>query len=328
VKRDRYQAASRLVDLLEHVDAGKPLRLPDICERFQVDEACARSYRDWIAARRDLVEEREAGFKVWRKRPAGEDASPAALARAAALSFAVDALTELDGTAHLDELRAMADQARLSLPEGVRHKLARVTRTFRARHAGRSLNPDRRAWVAALIQAIQDRRVCGLDYEKQDGVRQHYTVEPWGMLLNNGRLLLVAGKRRSRQPTRRRIFDIDGILGLEVRGERFVEPADHQVAYDDVFRDSIGIYCDWPTPARDVVLRVGGGHAVALRHRAVHVSQQHQDLADGRIEVRLRVVLCPDLVSFVLAMMPHVEVVEPQDLRDQVAQHLAGVATR
>lgn len=326
MKKDRYQAASRLVELLEHVDAGMPLRINDIRERFQVDEACARSYRDWIAARRDLVEEREAGFKVWRKRPAG-DAAPSALARAAALSFAVDALAELDGTAHLDELRAMANHARLSLPEGARSKLARVTRTFRARHAGRSLNPDRRNWVAALIQAIQDRRLCGLDYEKQDGARQHYTVEPWGMLLNNGRLLLVAGKRHLRQPTRRRIFDIDGILALEVRAERFVEPADHQVAYDDVFRDSIGIYCDWPTPARDVVLRVGDRHAVALRHRAIHVSQQHQDLGDGRIEVRLRVVLCPDLVSFVLAMLPHVEVVEPQDLREQVARNFSGVTT-
>lgn len=42
-----YETATRLVQLLEHVDAGHPLRLAEIRARFGVDDACARRYRWW-----------------------------------------------------------------------------------------------------------------------------------------------------------------------------------------------------------------------------------------------------------------------------------------
>lgn len=39
-----YQTATHLMQLLEHVDAGHPLRPAEIRGRFEVDDACAGRY--------------------------------------------------------------------------------------------------------------------------------------------------------------------------------------------------------------------------------------------------------------------------------------------
>lgn len=314
---DDYETATRLMQLLEHVDAGHPLRLAEIRKRFNIDDACARRYRQWVGQHRELVEEREGRRKVWRLSP-DEEASPNGLARAAALAFAVDALADLKGTDHHAELDALAQEARLSIPDGRRPKLSRLTRTFQARNPWSSLNHKRPEWLRLLMTAIQDRRPCRMEYERRNGEVRDYIIEPWGMVLHGGRLLLVAGKRESGARPQRRLFDVDGIQELTTLKGRFPEPPDREVAYHKAFEHSIGIYCDWPDPPVDVHLRVRGRHAVVLRQRRVHPSQHQEMGEDGWLDVRLRVVLSPDLTSFVLGMLPDVQVVAPVELKSSV----------
>ena len=311
---DDYEAADRLLALLEDVDAGRPLRLADIRQRFGVDDACARRYRKWIARHRELVEERDGREKVWRKLP-DEDPSPTAIARAAALAFAVEALSELRDTDHHDALENLSHEARLSIPDGQRSKLDRVTRTFQARNPSSSLNPRRAEWLRRLMTSIQDRHPCRMAYERRDGDVREYTVEPWGMVLYDGRLMLVAGKREPGARPKRRLFGIDGIRKLVVLDGRFTEPPERAVNFHEAFEHSIGIFWDWHDPPAEVHLRVRGRHAVALRQRRVHPSQQQQVGEGGWLDVWLTVALSPEVNSFVLRMLPDVQVVRPEALR-------------
>ena len=59
---------------------------------------------------------------------------------------------------------------------------------------------------------------------------------------------------------------------------------------------------------------VHGRHAIALRQRAVHPSQQVSEGEDGVLNVRLRLVICPEFIGFVLGMLPDIEVIAPQVL--------------
>lgn len=314
---DQYEAADRLLALLDDVDRGRPLRLRDICDRFGVDPACAADYRDWIARRRELVEEREGRVKVWRLKPPVE-ADPRATARAAALAFAVDALAELEGTDHHAELEALAHQARLSVPEGGRARLDRLTRSLEVRRGERSLNPNRVSLLQSLMKAVEQRRPCRMVYEKPTK-NEDYDIHPWGFVLNRGRLLLVAGKLSKSGRPERRFFNVDAIRGLtESAHARFEEPPARQTDWDAAFRDTIGIFTDWPDPPEDVHLRVRGRHPTALRQRAVHSSQQVVPSQDGWCDVHLRVVLCPDLIAWILAMLPDVVVVQPPALRERI----------
>ena len=75
-----YKVADQLMKLLEHVDAGHPLRIREIRRLFKVGIATARRYREFVGRHRTLVEEREGrGGKVWRKAP-DSDAPPVSLA--------------------------------------------------------------------------------------------------------------------------------------------------------------------------------------------------------------------------------------------------------
>lgn len=325
---DEYVVATRLLELLEEVDAGRAIRLDEIGARFGVEPACASRYRQWVAAHRELVEEREGRRKVWRKKPA-EDESPRALARAAALGFAVRALADLEGTDHLDELEALADEHRLALAEGPRVKLERLGRAFQVRASRRSLLHQRPDHVRLLLRAIEERIPCALVYQRRDGTEHDYVVEPWAMLSYQGRLLLVAGKRDGhRERTQRRMFDVDGIRrAVRVEGaSRFPMPSMRQMDFGTAFRDSFGLYWSAGEP-RDVHLRVRGPHAVELRQATVHPSQQLVEAADGWWDLRLRVALCPDLVSFVLGMLPHVQVCGPTELRATLDEAVQGYRT-
>ena len=326
-----YDTASRLLALVDHVDAGRPLRLKDIQDRFGVNAACAGNYRDWVARHRDLVEdERDGRTKVWFRR-ADTEGSPEALARAAVLAFAVRALAELEGTPHCESLVALADEARLALPDGARPRLVRMTRNFQVRAAHRSRNRDRVKHLATAIRAVEERRVCSLRYEKRSGDQERYTVEPWGLLMYRDRLLLVAGKRvEGERAPLRRFFDLDGVLDLQIDPlePRFQEPADRHTDYDAIFGDYIGIYCDTGEPVEDVVLHVRGRHAVALRQRQAHHSQQLRQLDGEWTEVRFRVVACEDFKAFVLSMLPNVRVVEPGSLTTWLYEVIAASQRR
>lgn len=315
-----HQLASRLLDLVDLVDRGGALRIADICASYSVNRACAAGYVAWVRQRRELVEEREGRTKVWRKRPA-EEGAPDALNRAAALAFAERALSELDGSAHYAALHAMAHEARLAVPEGGRARLDRLTRNFQVRRADRSIQPNRATLLAALMRAIDERRRCSMTYQKGNGQVKTYDIEPWGLVLHEGRLLFVAGKAPERGgPTQRRTFSLDGVQHLQIiEHGRFPEPAPHQTEWAEIFRDSFSIYCDWQDPPADVHIQVRGRWRTALQQRNLHPSQQVAATDPEWVDVRLRVVLCPDLLSWILSMLPDVRVVAPEKLRRQVS---------
>jgi len=146
---NQYPVASRLLTLIDRVDRGRPLRLAEIMAEFGVDRTSAHNYRKFVARHRDLVEEWEGKTKVWRKA-----ASPdTRVSQAAALAFAVHALAELDGSDHLEELQALADQARVALGDVERIQLDRLTRNFRVQHQSRTRNPNRGKHIRKLMEA-------------------------------------------------------------------------------------------------------------------------------------------------------------------------------
>lgn len=324
--RGGYEVASHLLALIEHVDAGRPLRLAEIEERFGVKAPCASRYREWVAKHRPLVEHRdEDGRKVWRLQPR-QDVAPNVIAKAAALSFAVEALSELKGTPHHDALEDMAHQARLSLPEVARARLDRLTRNFQVRGLDRPLKLARVSLLRDLMTAIDERIPCAMRYQKTTGEIADYEIDPWGLVLHRGRLLFIAGKSPAKGVRKeRRTFHVDGVLQLRLwRDEHFEDPPSSITDWDSAFEDSFGIYIDMDRAAEQVHLRVRGRNVVALQQRSVHPTQQLLDGADGWSDLYLRVVVCPELVGWVLALFPYVQVLAPPRLVKEVGDAVEG----
>ena len=252
-----YSTASALLSLIERVDSGQALRLAEIRAEFSVKDDCARSYIAWVQKHRQLVETREGRNKVWRRNP-HEDTRPNVIYEAAALSFAVDALAELSGSPHYDALVDMAEQRRLSLPATDQTRLDRVTRNFQVRWSDQPRNRAREAILRDLLHAIHERHPCQLRYQPYGRPEKPYSVQPWGLVLHNGRLLLSGGKEpKAGLRLERRFFTVDGILELTVHSdETFDAPSPRHTDWGAIFKDSFGIFCDWKGGPQDVKLMV------------------------------------------------------------------------
>lgn len=310
----------QLLELVDRLDAGRPLGVRDIREHCDIKEPAARRYLKMLQDVRPLESYREGRHKVWRLRR--EPASGGApLQRAAALRFATAALVELEGTPHHQSLIDLAQTARADLDDVGRSKLDRLVLGFRPLNTGRPLNPDRARWLVLLLGAIENRKACRMRYRRLgDGEERSYMVHPWGLVLHRGRLSLIAGKRSGGRPDERRrperrTFSVDAILECqEEPGPRFVEP--EPLDYESIYKDAYGIFTDLERPVEEIHLQVRGPWSRLFRQRAIHPSQHLVEADGGWWDLRLRLVCCQEFQAFVLSLLPNVRVLEPQSLRE------------
>ncbi len=320
------RVAKRLLELVDHVDGGKSLSIDDVRARFDIGYARAREYVGVLGDLRPLQSEWRGRAKVWYRSPIGGPA-PKHIQRVASLEFAVRALSYLEGTDHHGQLRDLAEIERNTIIAADQLRLQRLSRSFRPVRHERPVDPDKmRRWVALILDAIERRQTCAMRYETLRGETGWYEINPWGLLLYRGRLLFAAGKKipALRRPERR-FFHFEGILSLEAdEGPPFPEPRPEDLDFDEVLRDSFGIYCLEDEPTRQVHLRLRGRHAVALRQRKVHHSQHLERHGDEWWDLRLSIKICPEFEAFVLGMIPDVVIVEPSDLRVDLEARVRG----
>ena len=313
----------RLRALLVHLDKGLSLKASDIIEDYSVGRATASRDLDYLKAHRPLIYSYKGHERAWKLDDAHqpEDAN---LDRAIALAFATVALEEFEGTRYHAELSNMAEAARNALGDVPRMRLDRLSRNFRSLRPDRPRNPGRQKALDELLEGMARRLLCQMTYEKMDGTVEEYEIEPWGLILHRGRLRFLAGKREtgSTRPIRR-IFNFEGVKEVQPLEQRFPEPPPTALDYSLIFRDSIGIYALDMEPV-DVHLRVRGWIAVRLQQRSIHDSQQMSARDDGWHDLKLRLVVCPELVSTILAWIPNVQVVAPTSLRDQIVENVRG----
>lgn len=317
-RTDHYRVATHLHLLVSDIDAGKAISDRGIAARFQVKPACARRYRLWVQGQRPLARLRTERGLEWRRAAEARSDGMAPL-RASALGLATEALADLEGTHHFAVLRDMADEARVALTEEEDARLLRLTRGFQVRRSEHPRHPGRAHFLEELIRAIDEQVVCDLEHQKGTGDVQPYRIEPWGFLHHKGRLLLVAGKIIEGAKNReRRFFNVDGIRRLTVTRERAAPAPARATDYGRFLRHSFGIWHLPKEPVSKVHLIVRGSIAALLEQRAMHQSQHEERRYDGSLSVYFEVVICPEFRAWVRSLIPDVEIVEPDSLRDEL----------
>lgn len=321
----RFQAARRVLEMKAMVESGLALSISEISSRFGVQKASARKYLDFAKGQWDLQSYKRGREQLWVS--PGTQWTQDDLDKAAALDFAVNALSDLEGTRYHRVLREAAEVARHRLL-GDTTALERVASSFVAVRPERSGNPNYAAYIETLLDAIRERKAVEFRYCRLDGCAGRYEVEPWAVTFHRGRAALVGGKRNvpeARWPPRR-TFAIDRITELAtLAGPRFVSPSARRFRATTFLRHSFGIYSYKRKRPIEVVLHVRGEAAVLLRDRHVHESQTTLDLEADVLEVRLTVCECPELRSWLLSMVPDVRVVRPvrlaREIRDTCRQY-------
>jgi len=169
--------------------------------------------------------------------------------------------------------------------------------------------------IAALIDAILHQRQARIAYYSFNSRRtKSYGIDPYRLVYYRGGLYLYA---RAHEYDEVRTFAVERVQQVEVQEIGFEIPADFSPS--DYARSAFGIIGGKPQTIELVFAAETAGY---VRERNWHESQTLAEEPDGSVRLTLEVAPSFDLKSWIKGFLPHVRVVRPASLRDEIAHEL------
>lgn len=179
-----------------------------------------------------------------------------------------------------------------------------------------------------IIEAMQKNVELQIDYQRYESEQEEYNlqefhVQPYALKVFNRRWYLLGNIKEKHDL---RTIALDRILDLKIFSTSFELPEDFDAR--KYFANVVGIFVNNDLPVTKVMIRAYGTQAEYLRSTPLHKSQ-----AEGRSKYRefaeftYRLCITPELVSQLLAMGDKVEVLEPEELREEMKEELIKCLT-
>lgn len=208
-----------------------------------------------------------------------------------------------------------------------KQQFADMSRKFVVFGGREELLEDKGEILDEVLDAILKERHLRIEYENFRGDARVRTIEPYSLVVYDGHLYVVARDTADGEQ-RVRTFRFARIRTADVLKQGFPYPAPNEYDPDVLRRDSMGIWLATDAPLT-VRVRLSQDWAVYARHHRWHESQRVvREHEDGSLELELRVRLCPELEKWVLGFGEGAEVLEPEELRQTIAERLRAAAAR
>lgn len=194
-------------------------------------------------------------------------------------------------------------RARVEAPSPVAFRLSEIRLDARGERA-----------FALLSSAERNSRAVRFTYEDKEGKRSARTVDPYGFIVNAGRVYCVAYDHTRRSM---RTFAVDSVSRPSVLTQTFVRPENFNV--EDFAAASISgvLHADRTTEVRVRFAPRVAKAAVAARVVAEREVVQRDD---GSVEIAYRVADVDELVRWVLGWGAQAEIVAPDRARESIAE--------
>ena len=182
------------------------------------------------------------------------------------------------------------------------------------------------AFLDDIIEAMQQNVELHIDYQRYEGEQgeehlQTFHIQPYALKVYNRRWYLLGYLK---EQGALRTIALDRILYLKVLTTSFTLPADFDAR--KFFADVVGIFVNKDLPIQKVKIRAYGIQADYLRSTPLHKSQSEIRSKHGEFaEFTYRLCVTPELVSQLLAMGDKVEVLEPEELREEMKKRINGM---
>jgi len=176
---------------------------------------------------------------------------------------------------------------------------------------------------ATVARAWAEGRVLEIEYSPSSGAPRTtrirpYLLEPYGA----GRSIYLIGWDEPAGAMR--TYKVERIGQATITADRYEIPEEFNP--DQWLANSWGIWSSDTTPPQEIVLRFSADVATRVRETVWHRSQELSDLADGGVELRVRVAGLVEIRPWILSWGSSVEVVSPPELRREVAERVRGAA--
>lgn len=172
--------------------------------------------------------------------------------------------------------------------------------------------------VMEAMTECRELRISHLKYtsEKPDT----YTIWPYAVKEFAKRWYIVA---HCLERGGMRVYGLDRVIGIMETGKSFRMPKNFDV--DELFSTAFGIYIP-DSQGRTITFRASATEARYLKDLPLHKSQQ--EISRDRDSVTFSIFVCPNrnLIMEFCKLGGRVEVLSPQDVRDEVAGELRAAA--
>lgn len=223
-----------------------------------------------------------------------------------AIGSSIDEVTEkLVGTAGRNA------KARVETPSPVAFRLSEIRLDERGERA-----------FALLSSAERASRSVKFSYLDKDGNRSARTIDPYGFVINAGRVYCV-GYDHGRKD--KRTFAIDNVSDPVVLAKNFVKPSGFSI--ERYAGGSIsGVLHSGES--REVRVRFAARVAKAAIAARVVDERQVDRLDDGSVEIAYRVADVDELVRWILGWGAQAEIIAPPAARARIASLAAEIANK
>lgn len=171
------------------------------------------------------------------------------------------------------------------------------------------------AFLAPIKEAMLQSVELRIDYlQYQRGDIQTFHFQPYALKVYNHRWYLLGYLKEQKDV---RTIALDRIHTLDKLTTTFSLPSKFDA--HKYFANVVGIYVDKNLPVEEIKIRAYGTLADYLRSTPLHNSQREGCSKHGEFaEFTYRLCVTPELISQLLAMGEKVEVLEPQELREEM----------
>lgn len=346
--RNTFAATRRSHAILKRLRRGEGITIREVSDNFDIQYPQARADLKLLEELYDLETYRDGRVKVWEMPGAGDQKRHIGIA--AALELGGIALDVFRNTPYGERIEELIEKWRRTVRPEARENLERLTRGLVLRRHWSPVDEDRMLGVLEeFLDAIGLKRGVEMTYERSDGEIRDYVVIPRRLIWYQDRLWLQAVHEGEQK-----LFDVAGVIEtdrwmreqivdhlVDARGEDVDDEDDEQLEQmrrevgqdldewfeygspdeeEAYFADAFGIYAgNYET--REVELVVTGPWETYLRRYRVHDSQVSEEVDEG-LRVRFEIGLCPEFKSFVLGMIPDVEILAPAELGEELADRV------
>jgi len=179
------------------------------------------------------------------------------------------------------------------------------------------------AFLNSIIEAMQKNVELQVNYQRYENEQEEYNlqefhIQPYALKVFNRRWYLL-GYIKERRALR--TIALDRILDLIILSTSFELPKDFDAR--KYFANVVGIFVNKDLPVMRVKIRTYGVQTEYLRSTPLHKSQSEGKSKHGEFaEFTYRLCVTPELVSQLLAMGNQIEVLEPEELREEIKNRI------
>ena len=320
----RFSSIQRTVQLVSALLSGRDLTRAEASALVGLRSAAVDRQLEAIGRHLPLVREKRRGkvhVRIDRSKVAGgRERVAIATTIAACVGASLGRLFE--GTSYEAGMHDLVHYVSRDALHPERFQDSRRQFVFLVRGGEKAL-PEREDLLDEVVDALQRRRAIRIRYRGFDGARRTVRIEPLSLALYDHQLYVI-GRPHGGSPHPYRFSRIEA---ADAAGGTFQYPDKDTYDPERVFADSFGIAVEDKYPVTRIEVSLTSRWLPFVQSHRWHRSQE-SFLRGGRVHVRLRVRLCPEVVAWILGFGPDVRVVAPKALRlriGRLAQRMARV---